>query len=140
MFCDKCGNKIQPLSKFCNKCGQNVELTTLQKTFNTTGNLSIILAIVGFVSAMVVGYKPEHIITDTIVALVFAFPRLYFGIKLKSKGVHNLKYALKISLGMFIYSLIIAIINFIFGPSGWLYYILIYFYFKSYKRTKSALA
>lgn len=96
----------------------------------------MILAVVGFIFAMAIGFEPEHIVTDTIVALVFAFPRFFFGLKLKDDGIKNLKYALNISLGMTIYSAIVALVNLI-SFTGWLYWILIYLYFKSYKKTKN---
>lgn len=114
-------------------------LDKLHKTYKTTGILSMSLAVVGFISAMVVGYKPENIFTDLIVALIFAFPRFYFGMKLMKDGINNLKYAFNVSKGMLIYSIVVALFNLLSLSSGWLYYILIYFYFKSYKDTKKHL-
>lgn len=114
-------------------------LAKLQKRYSTTGIWSMALAVVGFVSAMAIGFKPEHFVSDAVVALVFAFPRFYFGLKLKNDGIKNLQYALNLSLGMLIYSILVALVNLIsFG--GWLYWILIYFYFKSYRETKIYLA
>lgn len=114
-------------------------LEKLQKLYKTTGIWSMVLAGVGFIFAMAIGFKPEHIVSDAIVALVFAFPRFFFGLKLKNDGIKNLQYASNISLGMAIYSTIVALVNLL-SFSGWLYWILIFLYFKSYRNTKQYLS
>ncbi|MEZ6255931.1 MAG: hypothetical protein R3B92_04145 [Patescibacteria group bacterium] len=114
---------------------------SLESFYKLTGNISILLAFVGLITGMLVGYKPENFVSDLVVSLIWNFPRFYFGYKLIKQNRSTVNTALKISKGMFIYSIVVAVINFLpvlLGSFdnlmvGWLYYILIYLYYKSYK-------
>ncbi|OGM61152.1 hypothetical protein A2955_00200 [Candidatus Woesebacteria bacterium RIFCSPLOWO2_01_FULL_37_19] len=66
----------------------------------------------------------------------FLIPFFYFGQKLKRSGVDNLKYTLKISKGMLIYTVLFVVVNMIAGGAGFLWLLLLYYYYKSYKETK----
>lgn len=167
MFCSKCGEKLKTTDSFCTDCGTKVNekitsatskkkkevigkkskdlhlseeiLSSLKKTYNITGALSIILGTFSVVVGMVVGFSPANIITDLMVSLTMNFPRLYFGYRMLANKTNNLDSTLRISRGMMVFLIVVAIFNIITGSSGWMYYILIYFYYRSYKETKNAL-
>lgn len=116
----------------------------LERLYKITGNTSIILSIVGFISGVLVGFEAKNLFTDVIVSVIYNFPRFYYGLKLKKQNITTINTAIKISKGMFIYSTIIALLNlliFFSGSynalySGWFYYILIFLYFRSYKKSQ----
>lgn len=108
----------------------------LEKAYNLTGNLSIIRAVGAFTVAMFIGFELRDLITDAIVAFIVNAPFFYFGLRLKQKGINDLLYAKKLSLGMLIFSIVWSILNLFSGFTGWIWSILIYFYFNSYRQTK----
>ncbi len=115
------------------------QLSMLEKTYLTTGNLSMFKAVGAFVVAMVVGFKIENVLTDAIVAAILNAPYYYFGWKLKHQGIENLNHALKISKGMLIFSTVFTIFNLLNGFTGLIWSFPIYFYYKSYKETKNVI-
>lgn len=140
--CKKCGTKNNDTTRHCIKCGMIIpskDQLKLSSIYNWTGNISILFGILGFVTSMVVGFSLDRIIGDVIGALFFNLPRLYYGYKIKHSGVGNLKYALKVSGGMFLYSLAVVLLNLATSYTGILYIIPAIFYFLSYRATKQSL-
>lgn len=115
----------------------------LERIYKITGNVSILLSIVGVVSGVLIGYNRGDFASDLIVAIIWNAPRFYFGLKLRVQNTTTVDTGLKISKGMFIYSVVVAMINLIpviFSSfdnlmGGWLYYILIFLYLLSYRRS-----
>lgn len=141
MYCTECGNMLSKESRYCSKCGSSLTKSLLnnkklKKTFLLTGITSILLGLFGFISAMIIGFDYEQIPTDALVALVLNGPRLFVGAILVSSDMKNLKLLKNLSLGMFIFSLLYSVSNFLIDYSGWLYWILIPLYFKSYRDAK----
>lgn len=142
MFCKYCGKGLIDKSEFCTNCGKkqdNKQNNNLIKLYKITGNSSIGLGVFGIISGVIVGYKPEFIILDTLVASFLNFPRIYFGLKIRNFSLSSPQYILKVSKWMAIYLGIYGLINFVAGMTGLLYWPLIYLYFLSYKKTKESL-
>ena len=156
-FCSGCGNKFkkESLSNFSksdngnpqknkivklDKTKQTEQLSSLKQTYNITGVLSVSLGLFSVISGVVIGFSPADLTTDVLVSLAMNAPRLYFRYKMFINKANDLESGLKTSKGMMIFLLIVAVSNLIFGNGGWLYYILIYFYYKSYKETKKLLS
>lgn len=166
MHCPNCSKKIEDTDKFCPHCGYNIsefkkdekenkkfedksysQIATdknakLKKTFKDTGNSSIALSILGFILTIFVSLDELTLVEavlSAVIMLPFLAPFFYFGKKLKEKGINNISYALKISRGMLIYTIIFVVVNMAFGGVGFLWLLLLYYYYKSYKETKSVL-
>lgn len=169
MYCHKCGKQIKETSEYCSFCGSKVtfknekeqkdvvedlsvdksiekksdidpeSLTRLNKIYKTTGILSISLGLIGIFLGMFFGFDINRITTDLIGAILFQFPRIYFGKKILDYKTSHLNSTKNITKWMLIYSIIIAFVNFFLGSTGWLFWILIYFYALSYIQTKNLL-
>lgn len=167
MICSNCKKEISETSKFCRYCGHTLlgrtqyenyikdsarsvesnitdrkDLIDLQKNYTDTGNSSIALSILGFIISFLLSignYSLEDSLLGTLIITPLLAPFFYFGKKLKDDGVGNLKYARKVSGGMFIYTIVFVIINVIAGGVGWLWLLLLYYYYKSYKETTKHL-
>ena len=158
-FCPQCGYKIDTLVERkdiddkpekidvgqTNKLPEvkqqptDASLIKLQKLYKDTANSSIALSIFGFIATFFVSLAEltlAEALLGTIIMSPFLIPYFYFGQKLKKSGVENLEYSLKISKGMLIYTILFVIINMIAGGVGFLWLILLYYYYKSYKETK----
>jgi len=120
----------------------NENLPKLQKRYKDTANSAIALSIFGFIATFFVSLG-EFTVVDallgTIIMSPFLIPYFYFGQKLKKSGVDNLEYSLRISKGMLIYTILFVVINMIFGGVGFLWLVLLYYFYKSYKETKEYL-
>lgn len=142
MYCNNCGKELVEKTDFCTNCGKkqvDKQNNNLDKTYKLTGYTSVGLGVFGIIVALIVGYKPENIIPDIIGASIFNFPRIYFGLKIINFNLQSPQYILQVSKWMAIYSGVYGLINFIAGGTGWLYWILVYLYFLSYKKTKESL-
>ena len=62
-----------------------------------------------------------------------------YGQNTKDKGIDDLSYALKVSKGMLIYTAVFIVINLLMGGIGWLWFFVLYYFYKSYKETKNLL-
>lgn len=152
MKCKNCNKKIPSESKFCRHCGEkqssndislkNSEKHALEKRYRDTGNSSIALCIFGFVASIAVSladYPVEDIVIGAIIFIPFYAPFYYYGQKLKNKGIDDLHYALKVSKGMLIYTVIFVIVNMLLGGIGWLWLFLLYYFYKSFRETKNII-
>ncbi len=120
------------------------DLKKLHKRYKDTGNTSIALGILALIFSFILSLS-EYEFTDTLVGAIilvpFLIPFYYYGKKLKEEGHKDLEYSLKVSKGMLIYTIIIVVINLALGEmSGWLWFLLIYYYYKSFKETKDVLS
>jgi len=104
--------------------------------YKTTGIISILLGIIGITVSMVVGFEPKNIAPDLIGAIIYNFPRIYFGRKLIKFNFKDFNYILKISKIMLVYSIVTSSLNFIIDGGGYLFWILIYLYFIIYINSK----
>jgi len=155
-FCRHCGKKTS--SETGQKNAQSTQgsersdvknvldeetLEKLQKRYKDTGNSSIALGILALIFSFILSlseYEFAETIVGAIIIVPFLIPFYYFGKKLKEEGHKDLEYSLKLSRGMLIYTIIIVVINLALGEmAGWLWFLLIYYYYKSYKETKDAL-
>lgn len=154
MFCKYCGKEISENSKFCRYCGKEIlnetkskivpedKLKSLSKIYKAAGNSSIALSIFGLVLSTFINlteYNVDETILGVIIFLPFVAPFYYFGKKLKDHGIENIDYAYKVSRGMLIYIIVFIIANLLLGGIGWLWFILLYYFYKAYKETKDVL-
>lgn len=151
MKCSNCNKEIPENSNLCRFCGEkqkevnvlaNSEKEKLAKRYKDTGNSSIALSIFGFVASILVSlsdYSVDEILLGTLILFPFYIPFFYYGQKLKTRGIDNLEYALKVSKGMLIYTIIFVVGNLLLGGIGWLWLFLLYYFYKSYKETKEVL-
>lgn len=158
-FCNKCGKKVSNENEYDKVAKNDNEVKTydigvtntvltdenrtkLQKTYKDTGNTSVALSIFGFIVTIILElinpgeYTYIDILFGALIILPLFLPFIYFGKKLKDKGIDNLKYALKVSKGMIIYTILFIIIGLLGGGIGWLWLLLLYYFFRSYKETK----
>jgi len=148
MNCIKCNKHIPEESNYCRFCGTKVNinkdnLDQIIKRYKDTGNTSIALSIFALINNIVLSldeYALEEIIIGSIIIFPFLLPFYYFGQKLKMEGTNNFTYSLKLSKNMFIYTIVVIVLNFLLGEvAGWLWFILAYYFYKSYTETKSLL-
>lgn len=156
-FCENCGSpviinerKIEKIETIHDKespahikekrSTPKKDLFNLQKLYITTGNLSMIKAIGASIIGIAVGFEAENFIGDLLVVLVLNAPYYYFGKKLKDRGIEDLDYSRKVTLGLLTYITISTIINMLSGFTGWIWVFLIYFYYKAYNETKKAIS
>ena len=164
MFCSNCGKKIFQTGKFCANCGLQIagviktkvakkkddidkslpkdQLDSLIKRYSKTGNLSMVLCFLSLIIFIGLSLDDKafgDILLEVIILTPFLIPYYYFGKKLKENNASNLYYALKVTRGMLVYTTVFIVINFIYGGIGWLWLILQYYFYKSYKETKNAL-
>lgn len=161
-FCPDCGHKIEVEieNKETNKTEDTTTnpssksrptkerrpsdgaLTKLQKRYKDTGNTSVALSILGIVLSFglsLADYSLDETVIGVIIFLPLIAPFYYFGKKLKDKGTDDLSYALKVSKGMLIYTAVFIVINLLMGGIGWLWFFVLYYFYKTYKETKDFL-
>jgi len=170
MYCKNCGEHLKEDATFCANCGikvrdngskvstgeveqnsadivsahkHNENKKKLQKNYTDTGNSSIALCIFGYIATVLLSYFQDPIETavgGAIILVPLLAPFFVFGRKLKNSGIENLNYAMKISKGMLIYTLVFVVLNVSLGGKvGFLWLLLAYYYYKSYKETKIML-
>lgn len=119
-------------------------LTKLQKRYKDTGNTSIAISILALLITFFLSLSEYDFVDvglEAIISIPILIPFYYFGKKIKEEGLKNLEYSLKVSRGMLIYTIAIVLINLALGEvSGWLWFILIYYYYKTYKETKDVVS
>jgi len=111
----------------------------LMKRYEDTGKSSIALSIIAIflsIGISLFDYSLEDTLLGAIIIFPFLIPFLYFGNKFKKLTIDNLDYALRISKGMFIYTLLFIAVNLLLGSIGWLWLFLLYYFYKSYRETK----
>lgn len=167
MYCSNCGKHNSEDSKFCQYCGtklstkkittQNIQerakdintskissenLDELKKRYKNTADTSVALSILGLVLTFIVSLTESSILETFIGTLIFVpfiIPFYYFGQKLKSSGTDDLESSFKISRGMLIYTGIFCLLNLAMGGLGFLWLLLLYYYFKSYIETRNVI-
>lgn len=149
MFCSNCGTKNISVATFCSDCGKEIGHTShkhvdknLEKIYKDTGNSSIALSIFGIVASFLfslIDYSLEETIVGLIIVGPFFAPFYYYGKKLRDTGMENIHYALKVAKGMIFYTIFFIIAGTALGGVGWLWLVLLYYFFKSYRETKKVL-
>lgn len=164
MYCSNCGKHNPEDSKFCQFCGAKLasrkvpvhtakvnksesneitvsgeQLEKLQKRYKNTANTSMALSIFSLFATFIVSlekYSFTESLVGAIIFIPFLIPFYYYGQRLKKIGTENLKSSLKITKGMLIYTVLFCIVNLAMGGLGFLWFILLYYYFKAYQETK----
>ena len=124
----------------------------LQKIYKNAGDSSIALGVLGIMIVLFFIIASAFSIDETtageylpgVIILSFLIPPLipfvYFGRKLKKDGLNNLNNSMKISRNMSIYTTVLIVILFLIGIfAGFLCFLLLYYYYKSYSLTKKVL-